>query len=186
MSKLTVGTVVVIAALAAGHAEPVDAAKGLSKKQVRTLVKKEIGRMIAGIQINGVPGPQGPAGPVGPQGPIGPQGSDGPISIDGQAVDIRYARIDTGGQVLSSRGIEQENVVVSEIFEPRQLERFHRMYCLIGLPTPVTGIVSGELDVSNHVTVDEHIYLTSNGACIVRNADTESLVHTGFDVLLLY
>ena len=140
--------------------------------------------MIVGVQ--GVPGPQGPAGPIGPQGPTGPSGPSGPVSMDGQAVDIRYARIDSGGQVLSSRGIGQENVVTSEISEPRQLERFHRMYCLVGLPRPVTGIVSGELDVSNHVTVDEHIFLTSDGACVVRNEDTESLVHTAFDVLLLY
>lgn len=178
---MRITTTVAVATLAATLAavQPAEAGKGLSSKQVRKIVKQEIAKVLTSAA-------HGQGGPTGPQGPSGPSGPPGPPGMDGQTVDIRFARIDENGQVLSSRGITQQNVVVSEILEPEGLNESHQQYCLVGLPPPVTGIVSGELDPSDHDTVDEHIYLTSDGACVVTNVSTEALQFAAFNVLLLY
>ena len=116
-----------------------EAATRLSVKQVRKIARHEAQKEIAKIiALQGQAGPAGPAGPlapIGPAGPPGPAGPSGPAGPPGHVVvgepdggefSIRFAYIFESGTVdlAHSRGIAQENVVVSSVVEPRAVKYF--------------------------------------------------------------
>jgi hypothetical protein len=147
---------------------------GVSEKTVRAIVKKEIAK------ISRVRGPRGPAGPAGPPGPPGMDGVQGRT--------MWFAHIFSNGEVdQGGRGISQENVLVGEIVDPEVgPDKLHRQYCLVGLPPPLGGQVSGDLDPGDFDANDEHLWLTEDGACVVIDSPPDSPRFTGFHVLLLY
>jgi hypothetical protein len=107
--------------------------------------------------------------------------------MDGvQGTTMRFAHIFSNGEVdQGGRGISQENVLVGEIVDPEVgPDKLRRQYCLVGLPPPLGGQVSGGLDPGDFDANDEHLWLTEDGACVVIDSPPDSPRFTGFHVLL--
>lgn len=106
---------------------------GLSEKQIRALIKKEVAKIPRG--------PRGPAGPTGAMGPEGPAGMDGFPSLLARVV---YGEVDASRSV----GITQENVRIeeSEAQDDQGMTVVSTTYCFIGLP-PVMG---GQVTTDGH------------------------------------
>jgi hypothetical protein len=82
-----------------------------------------------------------------------------------------------------------ENVVAGEILDPEDGVTLHRLYCFVGLPTPLGGQVSGDLDRGDFEANDEHLDLDGFENCsplVIIDESPDSLRATGFHVLLLY
>lgn len=168
----------VTAALTVGAA-PAEAAKnGLSARQVRNIVRQEVAK------IRQIVGPPGPAGATGPAGPTGPRG------MDGLAGAMRFAYL-IGGAILDtahSRGISQENIVHLQFDEPDHPLSGKDISCIVGLPPPLGGQVSGDfiLGEGNARFRESRLELTEDGACIVTNQSNPTIEPVGYHVLLLY
>jgi len=100
---------------------PAPASADLTRKQIRAIVRQEIGKAILG---NGA----GPAGSPGSPGPAGPQGAPGPgvdapgspeptVSPAESDSSFRFAFVWADGTIdqIQSRGITQENISVSDV-----------------------------------------------------------------------
>jgi len=97
---------------------PAPASADLTRKQIRAIVRQEIGKAILGNGAGpaGSPGSPGPAGPQGPPGPgVDAPGFPGvPPEFDSS---FRFAFVFYDGTIdqNQSRGIAQENISVSEV-----------------------------------------------------------------------
>ena len=128
MNKLIVGyaSIALAAVLAAGHAETASAG-GLTRQEVRALIRKEVAKI---PRVRGPRGAEGRPGSVGPVGPAGPPGSQGPPGVN--APTPRFAHILTDGTVdtLKSSGIVQDNVIAFvDVNDPNSF----KAYCFSGL-----------------------------------------------------
>jgi hypothetical protein len=104
---------------------------------------------------------------------------------------MRFAHVFSNGEVDTerARGISRENVVAGEIRDPEDGVTLHRLYCFVGLPTPLGGQVSGDLDPGDFDANDEHLDLYGFENCsplVVIDEPPDSPRITGFQVLLLY
>lgn len=134
-TAVAMATAITLAVFAA----PAEAGNGLSKKQVRSLVKQEVARI---LRVQGQAGPQGPAGPGGPQGPAGPTG---PAGMGG--MPFFFATIDLFGHLGTghpSNVITEANVRLVEgppEFPDDDPHAFP-FYCISGLPQLSGGQVT--------------------------------------------
>jgi hypothetical protein len=165
MNKLTTGSAVLMAALAAGHAEPVSA-KGLTRQQVQNLIRQEISKI---PRVRG-PGSVGPAGPAGTAGPAGPAGMDG--------FPFLFAHINAiQGTVDGSRslGITQENLVVekrllegAESPDPEGNPVVVKTFCFTGLPPIMGGQATMDGSGGYAAVVSPKLELDTPDGCPVR------------------
>jgi hypothetical protein len=81
-------------ALTVGGSSADAANNGLSKAQVRTIVKKEVAK------VPRIKGDRGPAGATGPAGPAGPPGATGPAGPAGAGgMPFLFAHVSADGTV---------------------------------------------------------------------------------------
>lgn len=123
---------------------------GLSEKQIRNLIKKEVAKIPRG--------PRGPAGPAGPEGAQGPAGKDG--------VPILSAHVFGTGRVDDSApgGITQENVRRATEINLRD-GRVAIVYCFSGLPPVVGGQVTLDGLLSFGAGLTPYIAITEDPDC---------------------
>lgn len=94
----------------------------------------------------------------------------------------------TIGTFLQGRGIAQENITFEEFPELSEPDKIWSLYCIVGLPPPLSGQVSVFKD-SNELQREVHadLQLTADGACtLIDSHPSEEPSITGFHVLLLY
>lgn len=184
MAALRASVLISFAAMTLAAVQPAEAAsksKGLSSKQVkqiRSIVRQELAKRPGALA-----GPAGPAGQVGPAGPPGPPGDSS------GGFDVRFAHIFPDGTVdtENSRGISQENVVFSGLETHPDDPSPFRSYCIVGLPAPLGGQVSGDDgEFRNIVEHDEQLGLTSDGACVIIPGASGGLEEHGLHLLLIY
>lgn len=144
MSKTTTAAIAAMIVLAVSI-QPAEARlSAKEKKQVRSLVTKEMTKFLAAFApfIPGPPGPAGPQGPQGPGGPSGPQGpgggtgpggETGPGGGPGNGPSFLFATVNFDGSIdgESSYGIASANVRREDGFNITR-------YCFSSLP-PISG-----------------------------------------------
>lgn len=190
MRNLTICSVSIALALVLCHAEPVSA-KGLTRhqaRQVQKIASQEVSKIMRGLAGPAGPsGPSGPSGPVGPVGPVGPPGPSGSSRTDGVLPEMRFAHITSSGFLVpsQSRGISQENIVLSETPDPEDPEILYGQFCIVGIPTPVGGQVSSDYDFEGLDARDEQLNLTPDGACVVVEGPPFD-ADRGFHLVLFY
>jgi hypothetical protein len=109
-------------------------AHGISKNQVRNIVREEVAKI---PRVRGPKGNDGPAGPIGKPGPSGPVGATGPAGMDGMPFLFAHVSRD---DTVQGVGITQENIFSIELeAEESEAGVTHSIeYCFGGLP-PVSG-----------------------------------------------